>query len=222
MIDPARDLPRQLPWFAPPSFGTPPVGSVIAFAGTLGTPVPNTASPANVQPAPTGSPPAVTAPIEAWGWMACDGRTLRVGDYQELFAVLGHLYGGSGDTFRLPDYRGYFLRGVDWGAGNDPDAATRTAPAGGTAADVGAIQPSALRSHKHDYPRTQQAVIARDGTAAGVPVAQQSDLTSVPVADDGSTLSAQLSASETRPLNIAVAYLIKFTAALRPGMPFPS
>lgn len=210
MIDPLYPAP----WFGAQGFGTVPVGAVVAFAGQLGTPVPNTATPADVIPAPSGSPPAVTTPIEAWGWMVCDGRDLAVASYPELFAALGYLYGGAGTSFNLPDYRGYFLRGTDWGAGNDPDAATRTPAKGGSAGTVGSTQPSALLSHKHDYPQSSPAGVAQQGTDSGVP-GTQSQLTGVPVADDGSALTSQLSQTETRPINISVTYIIKFTAALQ-------
>lgn len=82
-----------------------PVGSVIAYAGN------------------------VTALQQLEGWFPCDGRELNRLNHIELFEAIRYANGGDGSTtFKLPDYRGYFLRGVDQGAGNDPDAATRTAP----------------------------------------------------------------------------------------------
>lgn len=83
-------LPALPPLRVPPGFGDTPVGAVVAYAG-----------------------PVAATGIEAWGWMLCDGRLLASSQYPELFAVLGHLYGGANDTFQLPDYRGCFLRGRD-------------------------------------------------------------------------------------------------------------
>lgn len=215
MIDPLNPAP----WFGPRGVGGMPVGAVVAFAGQVGTPIPNTASPVDVVPAATGSPPAATAQIEAWGWMACDGRTLAVSLYPELFAALGYLYGGGADSFNLPDYRGYFLRGCDWGAGNDPDAAARIPASGGTAADVGSTQASAMLSHKHDYSQSATPVTVQAGSAVEVP-STASQLTSVPVADDGSALTGQLSQKESRPINIYVTYIIKFTTVLHFAAPY--
>lgn len=40
-------------------------------------------------------------------FLPCDGRALRIGDYQALFSLIGTLYGGDGTTtFNLPDLRG--------------------------------------------------------------------------------------------------------------------
>jgi microcystin-dependent protein len=204
------DSRNPIPWFGPQGFGSVPVGAVVAFAGQLGTPIP--------PGPPTASPPVgTTSPLEPWGWTACDGRTLKAAEYPELFAALGYLYGGSDDSFVLPDYRGYFLRGVDGGSGKDPDAAQRTAAAGGTATGIGSTQDSALLSHKHQYPQSKPAGVAHQGTDSGVP-AVQSELTGIPVADDGSELTL-LSEAETRPINIYVTFIIKFTAALRPTAP---
>jgi len=36
------------------------------------------------------------------GWIRCDGRSLLVKDYPQLFSVIGYNFGGSGDTFQLP------------------------------------------------------------------------------------------------------------------------
>ncbi|HEX2629178.1 MAG TPA: tail fiber protein [Chitinophagaceae bacterium] len=41
------------------------------------------------------------------GWAACDGRLLSIAENDALFALLGTIYGGDGQsTFGLPDLRG--------------------------------------------------------------------------------------------------------------------
>ncbi len=41
------------------------------------------------------------------GWAKCDGRLLDIGNYNELFSLIGSTYGGDGRTnFALPDLRG--------------------------------------------------------------------------------------------------------------------
>lgn len=40
-------------------------------------------------------------------FLPCDGRTVRVSDYQALFSLIGTTYGGDGvSSFNLPDLRG--------------------------------------------------------------------------------------------------------------------
>lgn len=40
------------------------------------------------------------------GWAFCDGRLLRIGDYDALYSLIGTAYGGDGiTTFALPDLR---------------------------------------------------------------------------------------------------------------------
>jgi len=44
------------------------------------------------------------APVD---FLPCDGRSLRVSEYQPLFSLIGTTYGGDGvQTFNLPDLRG--------------------------------------------------------------------------------------------------------------------
>lgn len=39
-------------------------------------------------------------------WLPCDGRELRIAEFQALFSIIGNLYGGNGKTvFALPDLR---------------------------------------------------------------------------------------------------------------------
>ncbi len=202
------------PWFARPGWGDAPVGAVIAFAGQLGPPDP--------PGPPQASPPiGTTSPIEAWGWMACDGRMLAIAEYPELFAALGSLYGGSpgsdgqDGTFAIPDYRGYFLRGIDDGRNIDKDSRTAAPGQGAEATGIGSTQLSALLSHKHDIPKYSPSVVAQQGTDSGVPTTQV-DTSGIPVDDSGNSLGALVSPNETRPINIYVNYIIKFTGGLRP------
>jgi parallel beta-helix repeat protein len=102
------------------------------------------------------------------GWLFCDGREILRSVYQSLFNMIGTAHGdGDGSaTFNLPDYRGFFLRGVDHGAGNDTDSAKRI-PIGPDPpwkpTEVGSkqddatklpnnpLQMSELGSHHHDF-----------------------------------------------------------------------
>jgi hypothetical protein len=65
---------------------TPPVGTVIMFAGDK---VPD-------------------------GYLPCDGKEYAISKYVYLFESIGTIYGEGSDTnfFKVPDYRGMFLRGT--------------------------------------------------------------------------------------------------------------
>ena len=116
---------------------------------------------------PIGSIVAYAGPIDGnWevanGWLLCDGRSLDrkkndggrpSGPYQPLFDALGSSWGGDGvNKFNIPDLRGRFLRGVDMGAGNDPEAGSRgPSNAGGHGGDqVGSVQLDQLGRHAHE------------------------------------------------------------------------
>ena len=66
------------------------------------------------------------------GWLACDGTAYNQADYPDLYATLGSTYNTqtnpttgaawtapSASQFRVPDYRGTFLRGVGTPSGLD-------------------------------------------------------------------------------------------------------
>jgi len=80
------------------------------------------------------------------GWIPCDGRALsRTGVHAQLFDAIGILH-GAGDgatTFNVPDFRGYFLRGVAGSSGVDKGLATRIPGPGGSANEAGSLQSSA-------------------------------------------------------------------------------
>lgn len=53
--------------------------------------------------------------------LLCDGRSLLIADYPELFGVIGYTYSaGTGDTFNIPDLRGRAIIGAGTGAGLSP------------------------------------------------------------------------------------------------------
>ena len=127
--------------------------TLASLAGCL-APAPDRAVPGGV---PVGTVVAYTGERVPHGWLLCDGRPLRRGDWPELFHVIGTSHGSGVSplgvqegAFNLPDYRGRFLRGVDMGedgseAGADPEAGTRSAARAGTGNSgdrVGSYQPS--------------------------------------------------------------------------------
>jgi microcystin-dependent protein len=63
-------------------------------------------------------------------WKLCDGAALsRLGVFKPLFDVMGFAHGKLDDAqFYLPNYKDYFLRGVNAGDGFDPEAGARGAP----------------------------------------------------------------------------------------------
>lgn len=72
-------------------------------------------------------------------WLPCDGRRLASSTYGDLYRAIGTTYGGDGTGFRLPDYRGRFLRGASYTSGVDPDTSTRVA-LGPDPSGVGTVQ----------------------------------------------------------------------------------
>jgi microcystin-dependent protein len=83
----------------------PPIGAVIPYAGFDAATISN-------------------------NWLLCNGSPYNNrGEFKKLFSVIGFAHGGENDdTFLIPNYEGYFLRGVDGSADRDPDKNDRTAP----------------------------------------------------------------------------------------------
>ena len=204
-----------------------PVGAICAYAGNA-APGSDSTKPSQAWQGTScsgsgGSPgsgcPGDGQPVilESIGWLLCDGRELSASEYPELHAALGYLYGGSGDKFKIPDYRGAFLRGVDLGAGVDPDASDRVCPNGGTSDAVGSMQCDALQTHTHAYSEVNPTEAVTDPTESGAGPGTQCAETSPPIEKgtvqqgaggcDGTAIRLS---SETRPRNIAVYFIIKY------------
>lgn len=130
-----------------------------------------------------------TAPA---GWVICDGTALSRTTYSKLYSVLGTKYGTSSSTnFKVPNYKGYFLRGWGGSSAIAPDEASRV---GGNV--VGSTQEDELKAHSHEIPTYG------DSGAAG----------HIARGDTGGLKKKSTYATdgkETRPVNIAVNYIIK-------------
>ncbi len=184
-----------------------PVGVVLAFAGQV--------SPQS-DDSQTNNP---QTNVEAWGWMVCDGRELEIGTYPELFAVLGYLYGKVGnDKFCLPDYRGYFLRGVasnhEVDKGWDERTKNPAPDSTGSDKDIGSIQEEMVQMHEHQY-QNYPGGGATPGDTGTVNPSTPTTQYSTDLYDDSSG-AKPLSGTETRPVNIAVNYIIKYAYLGRP------
>lgn len=172
-----------------------PVGTVIAFAGDI-----------DPQTYMCGEYSFSPDPRNNTRWILCDGSPLMQSLFPALFHVLGYLYGGSSGTFNLPDYRGYFLRGLAVNDQQDPGIANRVAAVNGTATGIGSAQPCMVQVHEHgytDYPGTD----VNGGTNPGASkVVGNNTFTAGLYTDDSGKTT--LSGEETRPKNVYVNYII--------------
>jgi len=162
---------------------------------------------ATVSSVPPGTIVAFGGETVPEGWLLCDGAVRSRTEDSALFAAIGVAHGGGDgvNTFNLPDLRGRFLRGVDHGAGIDPDAAARVRPhdASGNLGDaVGSVQSSMFTKHWHHVGQTLQNIPATGGCGAPVGTPYY-----------GCTLETDTTGaggSETRPVNSYVEYIIKY------------
>lgn len=167
------------------NYDSAPVRNVPTAAPGDSSSVP--ASTAFVQNAvPAGSVLAYAGPIPPAGWLLADGSNVSRTTYAKLFAAIGTTYGaGDGSTtFKLPDLRGEFVRGLDQGRGVDAGRV------------LGSWQTDMLKSHSHSIPNQGSGLVSASLTNG------DGDSNTYPTGATGGT--------ETRPRNVAMNYIIKF------------
>ena len=54
------------------------------------------------------------------GWILCNGQSIDKTQYAALYSIIGVNYGGTGNNFNVPDYRGFFLRAAGTASVNTP------------------------------------------------------------------------------------------------------
>jgi len=172
-----------------------PIGTIMAYGGDV-------------------TKPEIKRTLEDQGWLPCDGAKKEVSNYRNLHDIIGNAFGGDGNNFYLPDMRGRFLRGVNYGATDnvggkevlrDPDVEERKHPirdeiVGGR---VGSVQEDAFESHNHEYQDRQKASTANvnphEGAGGGY----------------WNTHTGYTGGSVTRPKNIYVNWIIKAKHIIR-------
>mgnify|MGYP006921298388 CR=1 FL=1 len=144
----------------------------------------------------------------------CDGAEYDAKKYLATAKALWsptkgmYIYGGSGvypnGTFKTPDIRGYFIRGLDGGRGVDIGRI------------LGSLQADALQGHIHQVVSSAGGNINRPegGTVGGVSATPPAAPIGTATPTYASTMlnngvdGVPRTASETRPMNIALNYII--------------
>lgn len=158
-----------------------------------------------------GSPPGTIlmfgGPTTPAGHIACQGAAVSRTTYAALFAAIGTWY-GSGDgstTFNLPDFRGIFPRGWDNGRGVDPSRS------------FGSLQGSMFASHAHSISDPGHAHNynysywdnTKNGSLDGYPGYAKTVGAGTSASGTGIGIYAA-GGNETRPINLAVLFVIKY------------
>ena len=83
------------------------------------------------------------------GWLKCDGRSMDKNAFNLLFQVIGYTFGGSGQTFKLPDPQGRVMGSV--GTVTDDDNRSRFFAPGTSVGELDhKLVLSEIPSHNHD------------------------------------------------------------------------
>lgn len=130
--------------------------------------------------------------VPSSGWLKCNGAVLSRASYELLFSAIGTIHNTGGETslqFRLPDYRGEFVRGFDDRRGVDVG---RT---------FGSSQADSIKAHTHSMPTPLNFPLAHDSSSE--------DDTGVSKTINGA-VTGSTGGSETRPRNKTVNYWIKY------------
>jgi microcystin-dependent protein len=144
----------------------------------------------------------LVATLHKQGWVECDGRDLLIKDFRELYKATENNWGtGSLNlTFKVPDLRGAFLRGLDSGGGKDPGDRIALHPNGATGRRVGSFQNGSVQPHSHPTSIPPFQSFSQGDAGGGSHLGQL----------QGSSLKTgeNENAIETRPWNAAVAFFI--------------
>jgi len=118
------------------------------------------------------------------------------------------------DQIAIPDDRGEFLRGYDHGAGNDPDAASRTDRGDGETGDkVGTKQGDEVEAHTHGSAGAHTHTLYDSGAmGSGFPTTNISARGSNTgqTESSGAHTHSSVGGNENRPRNISVMWCIKY------------
>jgi microcystin-dependent protein len=192
--------------YAPTIGDTVPVGTIMAFASTT---VPN-------------------------NWLECNGAALSTASFSDLYAAIQNNDGtasfgfladqfgnrnSSGGYFKIPDFRGEFLRGWDHNRGIDLNrifATLQTASLGTHYHGVGTFDSSGnddgffvLRSWSDGVARAARQITGDSDSNNTITIGAGGPSPSLAIG----TSNAILSSGDVRPRNVAIMYCIKYSNA---------
>jgi len=164
---------------------------------------------------------SATAPT---GWLLCNGNAYNASankTYQELYNVIGNQFGGTNNTnFKVPDYRGMFLRG----AGQNAQTGYTTY----TGQTLNTQQTHATQTHSHTIdhdhennsgPRHKFRIRSDGLSGVGFDIIcsyptntnyTATGLTVPTHSGSSGNNTINIDANETRPVSYSVNYLIKY------------
>ncbi|MGM4903792.1 phage tail protein [Tardiphaga sp. 866_E4_N2_1] len=180
------------------------IGNVVEIDGSGKLPAIDGSKLTNVDVLPVGTSIYVNGNVAPTGTIKENGAVLNRADFPRLWAFAqtsGNLVSeaawganlgafSTGDiisTFRIPDSRGYFIRGFDNGAGVDPGRS------------LGQLQLDAFKVHNH---QSGMGVVSLINLQSG---GSYTGVANVQTVDTGST-----GGDETRPKNVAKLVCIKY------------
>lgn len=147
------------------------------------------------------------------GWLMCRGQTLQKSNYPMLYAAIGDYYTPhdliGGASFKVPDFRGMFPRGLDDGRGVDPGRTLGNVQQCGSPNIKGTIFQAPSVYHINVVCANEAFGISDAGF--NMHVGAQNMYRAYNVWMDAARCSGvyQNGLRETRPVNIAVNFIIK-------------
>jgi microcystin-dependent protein len=134
------------------------------------------------------------------GYLLCDGTSYSTTTYATLYNAISYNFGGSGTSFKVPDFRGAFLRGYG----------TNGSYTNYTGSSLGSAQTDTVGSHSHTIspPNANYCYGNNQGSYGDVTGTKTVETTSNYSAFPTSTGSS--GSTETKPFNYSVNYFIKF------------
>ncbi len=144
--------------------------------------------------------------LNGLGWLPCDGSSVAKTKYSVLYAVIGDIYGtGSTDlNFKLPDLRGYFVKGA-----GGKSAIGKVQSKSTTGSPINPIITSTNGDHQHtiDNIPTDTHVI---DVVAGWDLAENNPNKSPTSSNGDHTHTVTGGDTESRPVNVNVDYIIRY------------
>jgi hypothetical protein len=181
-----------------------------AFVDTLVTkmsysyPTPNSSNycfmPLNNNITPAGMISQFISATPPNGWLVCNGASVAISTYPNLFNVIAFTYGGTyaSGNFTLPNFQGCFIRG----AGSQTIGGVTYASGA-----VGTAQPDQVLSANYS---TQNGYhnLASGGTGKQCP--SRAQITTDPIDTGGILAQFARQGTENRPVNHSLYYIIKY------------